>query len=121
MGGLVSTEDAVNGGFTANLGNGFEAAARIRYLDDRPAIEDRSLPARGYLVTDLLAKYRWRNVEASLAFLNIGDFDWQEAVFADTSVTQCELTGRCPRNDRPEIHFTPGDPFAVRAGVKVFF
>jgi hypothetical protein len=111
----------MNGGLTANLGNGFEAAARIRWLDDRPAIEDRSIPARGYLVMDLLAKYRWRNVEASLALLNVGDFDWQEAVFADGSLSKCELTGRCPRNDRPEIHFTPGDPFGVRAGIKVFF
>jgi hypothetical protein len=111
----------MNGGLTASFGNGFEAAARVRFLDDRPAIEDRSLPARGYLVMDLLARYRWRNVETSLGLLNIGDFDWQEAVFADTSVTKCELTGRCRRNDREEIHFTPGDPFGVRAGIKVFF
>jgi hypothetical protein len=111
----------MNGGLTANLGNGFEAAFRVRFLDDRPAIEDRSLPARGYLIMDILAKYRWRNVEASLGLLNLGDFDWQEAVFADTSVTKCELTGRCPRDDRPDIHFTPGDPFGVRAGIKVFF
>jgi hypothetical protein len=38
----------MNGGLTANFGNGFEAAFRIRYLDDRPATEDRTLPARGY-------------------------------------------------------------------------
>jgi outer membrane receptor protein involved in Fe transport len=111
----------MNGGLTANLGNGFEAAFRVRFLDDRPAIEDRSLPARGYLVMDVLAKYRWRNVEASLGLLNLGDVDWQEAVFADTSLTKCELTGRCRRDDRPDIHFTPGDPFGVRAGLKVFF
>ena len=111
----------MNGGLTAKFGNGFEAAFRVRFLDDRPAIEDRSLTARGYLIMDIIAKYRWRNVEASLGLLNLADFDWQEAVFADTSVTKCELTGRCRRDNRPDIHFTPGDPFGVRAGLKVFF
>ena len=61
----------MNGGLTANFGNGFEAAFRVRYLDDRPATENRTLPARGYLVMDMLGKYRWRNVEVSLAFLNL--------------------------------------------------
>ena len=70
---------------------------------------------------DLLAKYRWRNVEASLAFLNFADFNWQEAVFVETSCTRREAAerGRCPSHE--DIHFTPGDPFGVRAGIKLFF
>ena len=40
----------------------------------------------------------------------------REAVFADTSVSKFQL-----RTNDPVIHFTPGDPFGVRAGVKVFF
>jgi outer membrane receptor protein involved in Fe transport len=111
----------MNGGLTASFGNGFEAAFRVRYLDDRPATEDRTLPARGYLIMDLLGKYRWRNVEVSLAFLNLADFDWQEAVFADTSVSKFQLNHPNTRTNDPVIHFTPGDPFGVRAGVKVFF
>jgi outer membrane receptor protein involved in Fe transport len=111
----------MNGGFTAELANGFSAAFRIRYLDDRPGNEDRSIPARGYLVMDLLGTYRWRNLEASLAFLNLGDFDWQEAVFVDTSCTRREAAGRAPCPSPEDVHFTPGDPFAVRAGLKVFF
>lgn len=110
----------MNGGLTADFGYGFSAAARVRYLDDRPATEDRTLPARGYLLFDLFAKYRWRNVELGIDFLNMGDVDWQEAVFADTSCTKREASnGRCPQ--RPDIHFTPGDPFGVRGRVTVFF
>jgi TonB dependent receptor/TonB-dependent Receptor Plug Domain len=118
----------MNGGLTADFGYGFSGAWRIRYLDDRPATEDRTVAARGYLVMDLLAKYRWRNVELSLGLLNLGDFDWQEAVFADTSCTRRQANaavanGRACVSDRtrPDIHFTPGDPFAVRAGVTVYF
>jgi outer membrane receptor protein involved in Fe transport len=110
----------MNGGLTAEFRNGFSTALRTRFLDDRPANEDRTIPARGYFIVDLLARYRWRNVEASLALLNLADFDWQEAVFADTSCTKAQAAnGRCPSPE--QIHFTPGDPFGVRAGLKVLF
>ena len=110
----------MNGGLTAEFRNGFSTALRARYLDDRPGNEDRTIPARGYFIMDLLASYRWRNVEASLAFLNLADFDWQEAVFVDTSCTKAQArNGNCPSPE--QIHFTPGDPFGVRAGLKIFF
>ena len=123
----------MNGGLTAQLTNGFSIALRTRFLDDRPANEDRTLVARGYTLLDLLATYRWRNVEASLALLNITDTDWREAQFADNSCRRGEL-GRVPgcdvkpgkqtahATDAPsDIHFTPGNPFGVRAGLKIFF
>jgi outer membrane receptor protein involved in Fe transport len=110
----------MNGGLTAELDNGFSAALRARYLDDRPGNQDRTVPARGYFIMDLLGTYRWRNLEASVALLNLAEFDWQEAVFVDTSCTRREAArGACPSPD--DVHFTPGDPFAVRAGLKVFF
>jgi outer membrane receptor protein involved in Fe transport len=126
------TDDAIplaptlfmNGGLTADFRNGFSAAWRARFLDDRPGNETRTIPARGYFIMDLLAKYRWKNVEASIAFLNFADFDWQEAVFVDTSCTKQQASGQNPNNPCPggeQIHFTPGDPFGVRAGVKLFF
>ena len=117
----------------AELRNGFSVALRSRFLDDRPATPDRSLTARGYFLLDLLAKYRWRNVEASIALLNLTDTDWREAQFSDNSCVRREL-GRVPGCDLPpgkqtahvieppsDIHFTPGNPFGMRAGVKVFF
>ena len=61
-----------------------------------------------------------RNIEVGVDLLNAGDVDWQEAVFADTSCTKREArSGRCP--NAPDIHFTPGDPLAVRGRVTVFF
>src|SRR5262249_53760251 len=80
----------MNGGLTARFANGFSVALRSRFLDDRPANPDRSIPARGYFLLDLLASYRWRNVEASLAFLNLTDTDWREAQFVDDTCVRSE-------------------------------
>jgi len=117
----------MNGGLTAELDNGFSAALRFRFLDDRPANEDRSLTARGYNLIDLLAKYRWRNVEASLALLNLTDRDWREAQFANTSCLRSDF-GSDPSCSPQgggagieEVHFTPGNPFAARGGITVYF
>jgi outer membrane receptor protein involved in Fe transport len=113
----------MNGGLTAEFDNGFSTAFRIRFLDDRPGNEDRSIPARGYLIMDLFAKYRWKNVEVGVDFLNLADFDWQEAVFVDTSCTAREVRqGRCgnPSGPPEDVHLTPGDPFGVRGRVVVY-
>jgi outer membrane receptor protein involved in Fe transport len=123
----------MNGGVTAEFGNGFSAAMRMRFLGDRPAIEDRSLTARGYALFDLLGRYRWRNLEASLAFLNLTNTDWREAQFTDTSCLYSEAVRGTPgcspmpgkqgtHPDPPaDIHFTPGNPFNVRGGVTLYF
>jgi len=127
----------MNGGVTVEPFPGAAAALRVRYLGDRPAIEDRSLTARGYTLLDFLARYRWRNVEASLALLNLLDRDWREAQFADTSCLLGELQdpARHPgtpcsirpglqgthEDPPPDIHFTPGNPFNVRGGITIYF
>jgi hypothetical protein len=125
----------MNGGITTRLANGFEAGLRVRYLGNRPANEDRTLTAQGYTLVDLLTRYRWRNVEASLAFLNLTNADWREAQFSDTSCLIGELQNgavACSTQpgqqashaaDQPpqDIHFTPGNPFNVRGGIAVYF
>lgn len=127
----------MNGGATVYPLEGMAVALRARYLGDRPAIEDRSLTARGYTLLDFLARYRWRNVETSLALLNLLDRDWREAQFADTSCLLGELQdpARHPgtpcsirpglqgthEDPPPDIHFTPGNPFHVRGGITVYF
>jgi hypothetical protein len=125
---IRSTGQALmNGGFTAAFENGFSTSLRFRYLDDRPANEDRTLTARGYTLLDLLARYRWRNVEASIALLNLTDTDWREAQFADPSCVRGEVgsSAACPigggGEGNEDINFTPGNPFAARGGVSVFF
>jgi outer membrane receptor protein involved in Fe transport len=138
----------MNGGLTLERG-GFSTALRVRFLDDRPATPDRSLTARGYTLLDLLARYRWRNVEVSLALLNLTDTDWREAQFADQTCVRREVKiggsfqAGDPCDARPgqqtqhfrtlpdgrrvaveppaDIHFTPGNPFGVRAGLTIYF
>lgn len=122
----------MNGGFTAEFENGFAAAIRLRYLDDRPANEDRTLDAQGYTLVDVIGRYRWRNFEAHLNLLNVLDRDWREAQFADQSCVRAQL-GAAPGcfaagnlgGDvdlvREAVHFTPGNPFWIRGGLTVYF
>ena len=124
----------MNGGLTADLHNGFSAALRFRHLGARPANEDRTLTANGYTLLDLLAKYRWRRVEVSLALLNLTDTHWREAQFSDNTCVlgeegsgqPCPNTGSNPYTGNgadgvEDIHFTPGNPFGVRGGLTVYF
>ncbi len=52
---------------------------------------NRDRVARGYCLLDLIAQYRWRNVEVSIQALNLTDTDWREAQFADTSCVRREI------------------------------
>jgi outer membrane receptor protein involved in Fe transport len=123
----------MNGGLTADFRNGFTVALRGRYIADRPATEDDSLTAEGYYLLDLFAKYRWRNVELGLQLLNLTNTRWREAQFADTSCVRSQEQGRNPDapcfnkpgknavDPIPAIHYTPGNPIGVLAGVTIFF
>ena len=107
----------------------------MRYLGDRPANEDRTLTARGYALFDLLGRYRWRNIEAQLSFLNLTNTDWREAQFDDQSCVRSEIgtPGPSCSQSHPgqqsaqlnagvdDVHFTPGTPFWARGGVAVYF
>ena len=123
----------MNGGLTFEY-EGFGAAFRVRYLDNRPANEDRTLTAQGWTLFDILLRYRWRNVEASLSFLNVTDAAWRETQFAENTCLRseeatgqpCPATGSLPSSaflaDGIEgITFTPGAPFNIRGGIQVFF
>jgi len=56
----------INGGLTAESADGLSAACRASFLDDQPGKRDSSVSARGYVVMELLVKYRWWHVGASL-------------------------------------------------------
>jgi len=117
----------LNGGFTAFFTDGFSGALRLRYLDDRPANENRSLTARGYFLLDLILRYRWRNVEASVQILNLADVDWRQTQFDTNSCVAREVgvDSRCLVDGTGEgvedINFVPGYPITLRGGLTVFF
>ena len=117
----------MNGGLTAQFSDGLSGAIRMRYIDDRPLNEDRSLTARGYYLVDLIFKYRWRNLEASLQLLNLTNNDWRETQFDTNSCVRREVgvDPRCPATGGGEgiedNNFTPGTPFNVQGGLTLFF
>ncbi|NHF61046.1 TonB-dependent receptor [Flavobacteriaceae bacterium TP-CH-4] len=104
------------GGFNlTNLGK-FSGGLRYRYLDDRPANEDNSIIAEGYLVFDANLNYQWsKNFSIGVSIENLFDTEWNETQFATTSRLQNEPT---PIN---EIHFTPGTPFFVKTNLRYTF
>jgi hypothetical protein len=103
------------GGVAIRFDSGLTAGLRYRYMKDRPANEDNSVIAKGYFVNDLTLAYNIRNWELSLQGQNIFNVKWNEAQFD----TETRL------KDEPEsvseICFTPGNPFFLKAGVKVSF
>jgi hypothetical protein len=123
----------MNGGLTADLLPGLSVALRARYLGDRPANESRTLTAQGWFLLDLVGQYRWRNVQLSLQLLNLTDTAWREAQFADQSCVRREVghatgcyvapgkQGQHPVDPVQDVHFTPGNPFGVLAGLTVYF
>ena len=102
------------GGMNVRKGD-FTGGIRGRYIQDRPANEDNSIVAEGYLVLDLNASYQYKSITVSLRVENLLDAEWNEAQFATESRLQNE------RTPIEELHFTPGTPIAIRGGVKYSF
>ena len=133
----------LNTGLTAEFPNGFAAALRLRHYSSVPANEDRTIFTQPWTLLDILLRYRWRNVEASLSFINTTDTAWNEAQFADNTCLRgeegsgqpCPTTGSLPTFPNPNpppttgnfaqgiegLTITPGTPFAIRGGLQIFF
>lgn len=104
------------GGLSVKNNKGFSGSIKYRYIDDRPANEDNSIVADGYLVTDLNANYTFNNnITLGLVIENIFDTEWNETQFATESRLQNEL------QPVEEIHFTPGTPFFIRGSISYKF
>ncbi len=111
---LAPTLTAI-GGLSYRLGNGLNGSLRYRYLADRPANEDNSVVAQGYLLLDAVVNYTRPRYELSLSVENLTDRPWREAQFDTESRLQNEP------EPVSEIHFTPGTPFFARASLSYFF
>lgn len=103
------------GGISYKKEKGLNGNLRYRWMGARPANEDNSIQAASYFVADALLAYTWPRVEVQLSAQNIFDTRWKETQFATTS--------RLKNETEPvtEIHFTPGTPFFLKAGVSLRF
>jgi hypothetical protein len=117
---FVKTGDAVPlaprflayGGFTARHLSGLEGRIQMRSVGDRWGDEARTMTIRGCTVFDLLAKYKWDRYEFLFAITNIANTKWRSAQFYHES----RLPGE-PAAGVSDIHFTPGGPLTIQAGV----
>ncbi len=111
----LAPDFTIAGGLSVKNDKGFSGSIKYRYIDDRPANEDNSIVADGYLVTDLSANYTFNNVTLGLVIENLFDTEWNETQFATESRLQNEA------QSVEEIHFTPGTPFFVKGSITYKF
>lgn len=103
------------GGLTAKTKDGFSGSLRYRFIDSRPANETNSVKADGYVLLDMVAAYRLKKFEFTVSAENILHREWREAQFDTESRLQYETI------PVSEIHYTPGSPRFIKAGVSFIF
>jgi outer membrane receptor protein involved in Fe transport len=103
------------GGIAYRGRHGWGASLRYRYMANRPANEDNSVVAKGYFINDMVINYSKSRFEASVTIQNLFNKRWKE--------TQFDTQSRLKDEPQPvsEIHFTPGTPFFLKAGIAYFF
>jgi hypothetical protein len=103
------------GGVNFLSGKGWEGALRFRFVGDRPANEINSVTASGYFLSNLVLAYRFQGFRFFIQGENLLNTEWNEAQFDTESRLYYET------QSVSEIHFTPGNPFNVQAGVSFEF
>lgn len=103
------------GGVSVNHPIGVKGGINYRWIGDRPANEDNSIVAKGYIVCDANLSYTWRKWTAGVVIQNLFNTKWNETQFATESRLQNEA------QSVEEIHFTPGTPFFIRGKLSVKF
>lgn len=103
------------GGITYRKLSGWNGSLRYRYMANRPANEDNSTVAKGYLIADAALNYSKKKWEAGVAIQNLFNTKWKETQFDTESRLQNEPDAVS------EIHFTPGTPFFAKLSLTVSF
>jgi outer membrane receptor protein involved in Fe transport len=111
---LAPTRTASAGLTLRDLGAA-EGGLRTRHVGGRPAVEDNSIRARGYTVWELFASYQLPRVRVYAAVDNLFGAEWNEAQFATTSRLRGESAAVT------ELHYTPGAPRSLQAGLDYRF
>jgi len=103
------------GGLTFKHKTGINGSLRYRYIKDRPANEDNSVTAEGYVVMDAQLNYTRKKFEIGLSVENLLNTEWNEAQF--------DTESRLKDEPEPvsELHFTPGTPLFVKGSLAFFF
>jgi outer membrane cobalamin receptor len=103
------------GGLTARSAKGFSGSLRYRFIGERPANENNSVHAEGYFILDMVAAYRIKKFEFHISVENMLNREWREAQFDTESRLKNEI------DPVSEIHYTPGTPAFLKAGVTFNF
>lgn len=103
------------GGLFYKQAKGFNGSISYRYIKDRPANEYNSIVAKGYFIMDAAISYTKKQYEIGLVLENLFDAKWNEAQFATESRLQHESVSVT------ELHYTPGNPFFIKAKFAVYF
>lgn len=100
------------GGLEYKHKSGLGASLRYRAVADRPADESGEFIAEGFMLLDASLRYDVSRWSVWLRGENLLNRDWKEAQFLTTSL----LPGEMEPVD--EVHFTPGFPLGVQAGIQ---
>lgn len=111
----LAPEFTTTGGIDVVDYSNISGGIKFRYIADRPANEDNSIVAEGYFITDFNVNYTLGSLVFGVTIENLFDSEWKETQFA----TESRLFNEAQSVE--EIHFTPGTPFALRAGVTFKF
>jgi hypothetical protein len=101
-------------GLTARHDSGLQARLQMRHIGQCYSIEDGSIKTPTSTIFDLFLKYVWQRYEFFIQFQNLANKKWRSAEHAFVSRLQGE-----PAEGVLDSHFTPGDPFTVKAGVTI--
>ncbi|MBS1487097.1 MAG: TonB-dependent receptor [Bacteroidetes bacterium] len=111
LGPLLTT----TGGLTFTQRKGFGGSLRYRYMGNRPANEDNTVVAVGYLVCDGLINYTNEKYVVAFSVQNIFNRRWEEAQFDTTTKLRGEHT------PVDQICYTPGTPFFAKLSFTYLF
>jgi len=104
-----------SGGVTVAKWKHFSGGIQYRYLKNRPANEDYSIVAKGYMVSDMNINYEMKHFIFGISIENIFNTKWNETQFA----TESQLKNETQAVE--EIHFTPGTPLFMKAKILYTF
>jgi outer membrane receptor protein involved in Fe transport len=104
-------------GITARHDSGLQGRLQMRHIGRRYGIEDASFLTPTSTIFDLFLKYVWKRYDFFVSFQNLANKKYRAAEHVFESRTPGEVAAAAP--GQLDAHFTPGDPFTVKAGITI--